>query len=403
MKDSRRYVPLNELCNNFKQDIVDGPFGSNMKRADYQTEGIPVLKIQNVKPFQITLKKMDYVSAEKYSELKRHSYTQGDIIMTKLGAPLGASAIVEGIEDGLVVADLVRIRAQKIDTKYLCYHLNSPNTNSYINSLQKGTTRPRVKIRNVRDLPIYAPSLPEQKRIVALLDETFVALDQAKANAERNLVNAREVFESALDEIISNPENDWKKMKLDDACIVERGSSPRPIKKYRTESKDGVNWIKIGDTKGIEKYIYTTKEKITKEGAKKSRFVKEGDFILTNSMSFGYPYIMKTQGYIHDGWFVLRLKDFIDTEFFWYLLVSPFVRNQFNRLASGAIVKNISGDLVKKTNLFIPPLPEQHAIVAKLDALSAETKKLEEIYERKLVALDELRKSVLQKAFAGEL
>ena len=264
----------------------------------------------------------------------------------------------------------------------------------------KGKTLNKKKLK---EIPVFIPPLSEQKRIVALLDETFAALDKAKVNAERNLVNAREVFESVLDEMFSNPKKDWKAMKLDDACIVERGSSPRPIKKYRTESEDGVNWIKIGDTKNIEKYLYTTKEKITKEGAKKSRFVKEGDFILSNSMSFGKPYILKTKGYIHDGWFVLRLKEFIDTEFFWYLLVSPFVHNQFNRLASGAIVKNISGDLVKKANLFIPPLPEQHAIVAKLDTLSAETKKLEEIYERKLVALEELRKSVLQQAFAGEL
>ena len=171
----------------------------------------------------------------------------------------------------------------------------------------------------------------------------------------------------------------WEDKMLGDVCIVERGSSPRPIKKYQTSSSDGVNWIKIGDTKGIEKYIYTTKEKITKEGALKSRYVKEGDFILSNSMSFGKPYIMKTDGYIHDGWFVLRLPQVIDSEFFWYLLASPFTMNQFISLASGAIVKNISGDLVKKTILPIPPILEQQIIVKKLDALSAETKKVEYI------------------------
>ena len=81
----------------------------------------------------------------------------------------------------------------------------------------------------------------------------------------------------------------WEVKKLGDVCVVERGSSPRPIDKYFTDSIDGVNWIKIGDTKGVTKYIYSTREKITKEGAKQSRFVKEGDFILSNSMSFGNP------------------------------------------------------------------------------------------------------------------
>jgi type I restriction enzyme S subunit len=155
--DKSFITPLKDLCNNFKEDIVDGPFGANLKREYYQLEGIPVLKIQNIKPFKITLKKMDYVTEEKHLELKRHSYSDGDIIMTKLGNPLGESAIVEGVDDGLIVADLVRIRAQKVDTRYLCYHLNSPVTIAYINSQQKGTTRPRVRISVVRDLPIYTP------------------------------------------------------------------------------------------------------------------------------------------------------------------------------------------------------------------------------------------------------
>jgi type I restriction enzyme S subunit len=159
----------------------------------------------------------------------------------------------------------------------------------------------------------------------------------------------------------------WEVKKLVDVCIVERGSSPRPIGKYITNDENGVNWIKIGDTKGVDKYIFSTKEKITKEGALKSRYVKKGDFILSNSMSFGKPFIMQTDGYIHDGWFALRLHDFINTEYFYHLLSSPYVNEQFHRLASGSVVKNISGDLVKKVLLPIPSLPEQQKIVAILD------------------------------------
>lgn len=191
----------------------------------------------------------------------------------------------------------------------------------------------------------------------------------------------------------------WELKRLDEVCAVERGSSPRPIKEYQTQSDDGVNWIKIGDTKGVEKYIYSTKEKITKEGAKQSRFVKEGDFILTNSMSFGNPYIMKTEGYIHDGWFVLRLKNYIDTEYFWYLLVSPLVQEQFNTLANGAIVKNISGDLVKKVVLPIPPLPEQQRIVSVLDEAFASIAQAKSNAERNLVNAQELFESSLDNIF----
>lgn len=191
----------------------------------------------------------------------------------------------------------------------------------------------------------------------------------------------------------------WEIKKLVDVCIVERGSSPRPIEKYQTDGPDGVNWIKIGDTKNIEKYIYATKEKITKEGAEKSRYVREGDFILSNSMSFGKPFIMKTDGYIHDGWFALRLHDFIDTEYFFNLLSSPYVNEQFHKLASGSVVKNISGDLVKKVVLPIPPLLEQQRIVTILDEAFAAIAKAKANAERNLKNTKELFQSYLQGVF----
>ena len=187
----------------------------------------------------------------------------------------------------------------------------------------------------------------------------------------------------------------WETKKLVDVCIVERGSSPRPIEKYQTDSSEGVNWIKIGDTKNVDKYIYTTREKITKEGAQKSRYVKEGDFILSNSMSFGKPFIMKTDGYIHDGWFALRLHNFIDTEYFYHLLSSPLVNEQFHKLASGSVVKNISGDLVKKVILPIPPLQEQQRIVAILDEAFSAIDKAKANTEQNLKNAKELYDSYL--------
>jgi type I restriction enzyme S subunit len=192
----------------------------------------------------------------------------------------------------------------------------------------------------------------------------------------------------------------WEKKKLGEVCVVERGSSPRPIEKYQTDSPDGVNWIKIGDTKGVDKYIFSTKEKITKEGAEKSRYVKEGDFILSNSMSFGKPYIMKTDGYIHDGWFVFRLPNFLDKDYFYYLLTSPNVQEQIQSLGAGAIVKNISGDLVKKVDITYPKsLPEQQRIVAILDEAFAAIAKAKANAEQNLKNAKELYESYLQGVF----
>jgi type I restriction enzyme S subunit len=102
----------------------------------------------------------------------------------------------------------------------------------------------------------------------------------------------------------------WQWKTLEDVFLIERGGSPRPIKSYITDADDGINWIKIGDaTKGDGKYIESTEQKIKPEGLKKSRLVEEGDFIMSNSMSFGRPYIMKTKGAIHDGWLLMRAKN----------------------------------------------------------------------------------------------
>ena len=260
-----------------------------------------------------------------------------------------------------------------------------------------------VSINKFKELSVPVPPLAEQQRIVGLLDEAFEGLATAKANAEKNLQNARALFESHLQSVFTQRGPGWVDRTLDQVCIVERGSSPRPIKEYFTTEPDGVNWIKIGDTEEGGKYVYSTGQKITPEGAKHSRLVKEGDFILTNSMSYGRPYIMKTSGYIHDGWFVLRLNMAIDTDYFYYLLASPVVQLQFAALASGSVVKNISGDLVKKAILPIPPLEHQHIIVEKLMALEEETQRLARLYERKHAALAALKKSLLHQAFNGEL
>jgi len=284
-----------------------------------------------------------------------------------------------------------------VQLEYLKYVLKS------IDFKNSGTSIPQLTVPMIKKYECKVPSLETQKQIVAKLDQAFAEIEKAKVNAEQNLKNARELFQSLSLQAFSNHGNDWSIKPLGEVVVVERGSSPRPIKKYQTDNENGVNWIKIGDTKEGAKYVESTKEKITPEGAKKSRFVDIGDFILSNSMSFGRPYIMKIQGYIHDGWFVLRLPESIDTNYFYHLLSSPYLMEQFQSLASGSVVKNISGDLVKKAILPIPPFDEQKRIADELEQLSQQIAQLQNIYKRKLDSLNELKQFILQKAFKGEL
>ena len=195
----------------------------------------------------------------------------------------------------------------------------------------------------------------------------------------------------------------WEWKKLEDIFLIERGGSPRPIKEYITESEDGINWIKIGDTKKGEKYITQTAQKIKPEGLKKSRLVIEGDFIMSNSMSFGRPYIVKTKGAIHDGWLLMRAKiESNDTDFFYYLLSSNYMYQQFVAKASGTTVKNLNIALVKNTDIPLPPLQKQKQIVAKLDTLFAKIDQAITLHQQNSDEADKFMGSVLNEVF-GEL
>ena len=403
MKQGWEVKRLDDVCE-FRNGLWTG------KKPPFQTVGV-IRNTNFTKDGRLDDNDIVYLEVES-SQFSKRKLQYGDIILEKSGGgpkqPVGRVIVFDKEEGDFSFSNftsVIRISNKNtVDFNYLHRFLFFSYISGATETMQSHSTGIRnLKFDDYKAIQIPLPPLPEQKRIVAILDEAFAAITQAKANAEQNLKNAKELFESYLQSVFENKGEGWEERTLGEVCKVERGSSPRPIDKYFTNEDDGVNWIKIGDTKGVDRYIYTTKQKITKEGALKSRLVEVDDFILSNSMSFGKPYIMKTQGYIHDGWFVLRLPKDIDTEFFWYLLASPYTMNQFISLAAGAIVKNISGDLVKRTVLPIPPLKEQQTIVQKLDALSTETKQLESIYQQKINDLDELKKSILQKAFAGEL
>jgi type I restriction enzyme S subunit len=391
-----------EKLENVCVEITDGSHFSP-KTSD---DGYPYITVRDIVKDKIDFNGCRCVSKTDFNQLSKNGCKprKGDILFSKDGT-VGKIAIVDQDTDFVVLSSLAIVRpdTSRIDSFFLKYVLQSPAFLEEAIGKKTGVAIRRIILRNLKSIPVHHPPLPEQQRIVAILDEAFDGIVTAKANAEKNLKNARALFDSYLNSVFSQRGDGWVDRTLDQVCIVERGSSPRPIKSYFTNEPDGVNWIKIGDTQEGGKYVYSTAQKITPEGAQKSRFVKEGDFILTNSMSFGRPYIMKTCGCVHDGWFVLRLNMSIDTDYFFYLLSSGFVQDQFAMLAQGAVVKNISGDLVKKAVLPIPPLTQQENIVTKLLELSAETQRLESIYRKKITALDALKKSILHKAFSGEL
>jgi type I restriction enzyme S subunit len=159
---------------------------------------------------------------------------------------------------------------------------------------------------------------------------------------------------------------------LGEVATIVRGASPRPIQSFFTEADDGVPWIKIGDVASGGKYITATAERVTAAGAEKSRRIHPGDFVLSNSMSFGRPYISKIEGCIHDGW--LSISDFNDSfvpDFLYHLLRSAPVQAEFARRAGAGTVQNLNADIVKSVRIPVPSMEEQERIVAILDKFDA--------------------------------
>ena len=194
---------------------------------------------------------------------------------------------------------------------------------------------------------------------------------------------------SKLDEMIRELCPDGVEYKkLGEIATVLRGASPRPIKKYITNSTDGVNWIKIGDVSAGSKYITQTKEKVTKDGAEKSRRVHKGDFILSNSMSFGRPYILTIEGCVHDGWLVISdFQSVFTSDFLYYLLSSSSVQQEMKKRASfGGAVQNLNADIVKDLSLPMLPFEIQREIVRMLDIYTESVVELQKQLKAELTA-----------------
>lgn len=240
--------------------------------------------------------------------------------------------------------------------RYIYYYLSTVDISSFV----KGTP-PKINQGNMKKIDIPIPSIETQEKIVEILDNFVKYSTELQAELQAELQNRSSQYEYFRDLVLSEDylnkltgklyEEQNKKVEittLGEVANINRGSSPRPISKYITEDKDGVPWIKIGDTEKNSKYIIKTAQKITKEGAKKSRILKKGDFIISNSMSFGRPYVLAIEGAIHDGWAsVSNYDEFLNTDFLYHYLNSSFVQKYWENKINSSSVSNLNSDIIK--------------------------------------------------------
>ncbi len=354
-----------------------------------ESAGVNWIKIGDVDPNSFFITHTEEKITKEGAKKSRY-VKEGDFILSN-SMSFGRPYILKingCVHDGwLILSDY----ENHVTSSYLYYLLRSPIVQNQFDGSANGATVRNLNSDIVRKVSVSIHTdKSEQQKIAAHLDSIQSAID----NKKQQLQQLDELVKSKFVEMFHD--KGFSKKKIGEIISISRGASPRPISAFVTNDLDGINWIKIGDVSEDSLYIEKTSERITKEGADKSRYVKPGDFILSNSMSFGRPYILKIYGCVHDGWLILsNYENTFNPLFLYYELRDDEVQSQFDGSANGATVRNLNSDIVKSIDVVVPPIELQNTFaeyVQKIDSAKA-------IIKTQLVDLQELLDSKMDEYF----
>lgn len=280
--------------------------------------------------------------------------------------------------------------------KFVELYLNSIKLDDFVS----GMAQPKLNQTMLNKIPISLPPLPEQQRIVGILDEVFDGIAKAKANAEQNLKNAQELFESYLQSVFETKGEGWEEKTLGEVVVLIDSLHRTPS--YQLE---GYPMVRVTDIKtGFLSLDKTKKvDRETFDEFSKKHIPKVGDIVLARVGSYGVSSIVNSEEPFCLGQNTVFILPKINSNYVYFFLNSPYAKKQLDKMVAGTTQPTISLKSIKEVSIPLPNLIDQQTIVQKLDALSLETKKLETIYLTKITDLEELKKSILHKAFNGEL
>ena len=293
-----------------------------------------------------------------------------------------------------------------LDTKFLFYFLKL--NIQLLNELGTGTTFKELSTNSLAGIKIPIPPLPEQKLIVTILDEAFEGIDRAIANTEKNLANSRELFESHLQSVFTQRGEGWVEMMLGEVCQFENGDRGKNYPNREEYVESGIPWINTGHIQPDGTLSQSEMNFITREKYESLRSgkIRPGDLVYClRGATIGKTALVAplTLGAVASSLVIIRPSGLLDSYFLYYFLTSSVGQRLIKLYDNGAAQPNLGAKSVAKYTISLPKLAEQKVIVQKFAALATETQRLETIYRQKLAALNELKQSILQKAFTGEL
>ena len=395
MKQDWNVKKIEEVCEVFED-------GDWIESKDQSEKGIRLIQTGNVGNgvFKGRDSKARYISEETFKRLRCTEILKGDCLVSRLPEPVGRACILPDTGEKMITAvdcTIIRFQKKTIYPEWFVYFSQSQEYQREINKEIGGATRQRISRKNLGQVTIPIPPLFEQKKIVSILDQAFEAIKKAKTNTEKNLKNTRELFESYSQSVFENKDEDWIVKTLGDVCILYQGVAINAKTKHVLVEKSDLPLLRIKDLKNntVEQYI-------DPKNYPSNALVNESDIIYTRTGSLGLVFRGK-RGVLHNNSFKVVPNAELTKDYLFLWLQNPMFKSKIMDLALKAAQPDITHAIFKIQSIAIPPIDIQNEIVKKLNLLSAEAEKLETIYLQKLNNLEELKKSILQKAFRGEL
>jgi len=379
MKSWKRYK-LIELCQTFED-------GDWIESKDQSSEGIRLIQTGNVGngKFKDRSEKARFISEETFKRLRCTEVIEGDCLVSRLPDPVGRACIIPETSDKMIAAvdcTIIRFDTTLILPEWFLYFTLSNHYQNEIIAQVSGATRQRISRKHLGSISIPLPPLPEQRRIVAILDEAFAAIDKAKANTEQNLRNARELFESYLQGVFEGSTQDWREDTLLNISTVRTGK-----------------WDANHATENGRYRFYTCAYQYAQ--CDTAKFSGECLILPGNGVNVGEVFYYKGEFDAYQRTYVLF--DIKINPRFLHFHMLLYWRRLGTKKQYGSATNFIKMGNFEEYSVRFPSTTEQQKLVAEIEQTQLKVQELEDNYHRKLQDLEELKKSLLQKAFSGEI
>ena len=380
-------------------DIQTGPFGSQLHKEDYVTNGTPIVTVEHLGRKAFTEQNLPCVSDEDKQRLSKYILKTGDIVFSRVGAVDRCSFVSPEYEGWLFSGRCLRVRPRdELFPEFLYYYFCLEKTKQFVRNIATGATMPSINTKFMGEIPVKYPDLEKQKKIcsvLSLIDDKIELNNRISNNLEQQAMALFKSWFIDYEPFDGQAPTTWKYGVLGDFVEIKRGGSPRPIQNFLSDS--GLHWLKISDATGISSpFINEIKEYIIEAGLKKTVYLKSGSLVLSNSATPGLPKILDIDTCIHDGWLYFPSSKFSNEYLYLYF---KHIRENLIALGNGSVFTNLKTDILKNYPTYLPT----EDVLKKFDGLVQPIFSMILSKTRETKRLSEIRDTLLPKLMSGEL